>query len=242
MNQLFNTYKLLGGKKPASWELPTKEVFTNKEGSEFAEQIKYIPGAGTIFIKDYKGSRKPEKVWFDDGKLRVPKTNKELNDYVQNHPWYNKKYRLENPEQESLEELKILKLRNKIGEEISESEVDKLKAMALAIFGTRSMPWQKNECELNLLKEVQKNPQAVEKKLKDKKYQQKYAAALAISKQVVKYNSTKTAVVWAEGDSNEPIITLAKGENGVTKLGEFLASGTEIADNTLQQIGEALSL
>ena len=109
----------------------------------------------------------------------------------------------------------------------------------MAIFGTQAFNWDESTCELELRKYGEKNPSKLLNELNSKTYESKYIAALALGKGVVRYNLGKTKLIWNDSTEGE-ILKLAKGENGIAKLGELLSKRTDESEILLQAIAHKL--
>ena len=237
MESNFNTYQLKGGKKPASWQLPLTGVLIAKieNGEKILKSIKYVPGENSFYAEDIKGDVEPRQIWFNRGSIRVPKIDKITNALLQAHPWFEKYYELYDPQVASRNKLAEMRAKDQARKLIDESDVEQIKAITLALFGSRSFKWDDDTCELKLREFAEKDPERLQKELNSKDYESKYIAGLAISKGIMKENIGKNAVVWADTDEGL-VIKIAKGENGVTKLGEYLATRTEESELVLQEI------
>lgn len=235
-----NTYKLLSGKTKGAWQLPLKETLIeriNKDGkSEGLKKIKFVPGTESFFAEDISGDLQPVAIWFDNGKIVVPKIDKLKNALLQAHPWYGKHYELFSKANTSKKELAILRAKDEARKLIDESDEQKINAIALAIFGQAAFSWDSDTSELELRKYADLKPEQLQKELSSKDYESKYIAALAISKGIITTNPMKSDIIW--NDTTKGIILrLAKGETAIGKLGEFLATRTEESERVLQEIG-----
>lgn len=237
-----NVYKLTNGKTKGGWQLPLTDVLIEqiKDGkSEGLKRIKYVKGVKSFFAEDLAGDLKPLQIWFDNGSLSVAKIDKLTNSLLMAHPWYGKFYELYDPNTEAIKKLSELRVKGAARKLIEESEPEKLKAIALAIFGVNAFNWSESTCELELLKYADTNPTQLQNELKSKDYESKYLSALAFSKNIVTHNPGKTAVVWNDS-TNGVILRLAKGESGIHKLGELLSTRTDESELILQEIGARL--
>lgn len=241
----YNIYRLKDGLTPVSWQLPLKEVFVKKFVTENGERkdlgfrrIKFVPGTDTIFAEDIKGDLQPEQIWFEYGDLRVLKDDKLKNELLQQHPWYNKRYTLWSQESEDKEKLADLRFKGEARKLIEEADQDKIKAIALAVFGYKAILWNEDRCELELRQEADSNPKNLKEIMDEKDYEAKLFAAHAFVQGIVEENKNKTAVIWTE--SAGVILKLAKGEKGISELGRYLATRTDESEMVLQSIGERL--
>lgn len=238
----FNVYKLKTGKTTGHWQLPVRTDFISKlvDGKPSLKKIIYVKGAGTIFKDEYKGDLKSENIWFVDGELVAPRENFELNEILQNHRMFNKNYELYDEEvtaQKSMDKLIIAaKATNAV---LNETDEDKIKAMAMIIIDEEASNWGPTKCRSTLLEYASKNPDSLLYEMDRPNYQSRYFAALAFNKGIVKYNSHRTAVVWA--DSEGKIATVVPGETGLIKLGEIFAKDNDESTQIMQRIGEKIN-
>lgn len=247
-----NIYKLSDGLTPVSWQLPLKgltlkkfEKVLNKDTGKEEEvfvgkrRVKYVEGTNSIFEEDLKGDYVARSIWFEHGELYVDKDDTLLNYILQNHPWYDKKFYLWSEENELKQELEKHRLRDKIRDLISNSEQEKLKAIAIALFGVSAVDWSNDKSEIELRKYSDKKPLELEAEFSSKTYESKYLSALAFTKGLVENNLGQTAVVWND-TTKDVIVYVGKGENGINKLGEFLSEKSEESLIVLQTINERI--
>jgi hypothetical protein len=235
-------YRLLQG-KPKSFQLPLADTFVKKFVEENGQKkdlgyrrITYVPGTDTFFKEDIKGDLQPQSIWFENGELRVRKDDKLLNEIMQVHPWFNRKYKIWSPELEQEEQLSILREQSEARQLVEDTDFDQIQAVALAVFGKEAIGWSEGLCELKLRQYADVSPKELKLKFEASNYQSKLLAGLAFTKGIVKENFTRTAVVWS--DSEGVIIKLGKGENGILELGRWLNTKTEESELVLQSIGE----
>lgn len=235
----YNTYKLTNGKTKGSYQIPLKFTRIEKivDGiSQGLRNIKYVSGLGSYWAEDVPSDMQSESIWFENGLLIVPKSDKLLNSLMQDHPWFEKGiYELYDKKNNSKKELDTYRAKDEAIKLIDESDTQKRTAIALAIFGQPAFDWDDDTCELELRKYADQRPDKLKEELSSRNYESKYLAALAFNKGVVKANIGKNAVIW--NDTTEGVILrLAKGENGITKLGELLSTRTDETELILQEI------
>jgi hypothetical protein len=241
----YNIYRLKDGLQPVSYQLPLKEVFVKKIITKNGKtedlgyrRIKYVPGADTIYVEDIKGDLKPQTIWFEYGDLRVRKDDKLLNMIMTMHPWFNVRYELWSQESENKKKLEEYRFKGTARQLIEDADQEKIKAIALAVFGYPAISWDDEKCELQLREYADTKPKKLQEVMGEKDYESKLLAGHAFVQDIVKENTGKTAVVWTETDG--VILKLAKGEKGITELGRFLSKSTEESELVLQSIGERL--
>lgn len=234
-------YKL-PSKTIGDWELPIKDAFFKKivDGVDTGSfKAKYVKGAKSIWADELPEHLPSEKVWFNNGFLFVPNSDKNLLKICELHPFLNLKFFKFDKEEEAKKELAALKAKDDVIELISNSDTDKIVATAMAVFGQQAFSWDISTSELELRKYAEQNPQKLSNELNSKTYESKYLSALAFGKGIVRNNLGKTAVIWNDSTEGE-ILKLARGENGIAKLGELLSKKTEESELILQAIGEKI--
>lgn len=239
------TFRLTTDKKEGTWSL--RGGSAKKNG--VAKFINYWPGSDSIFDEDNKENViKPQSVVFryndvisDPGvEIIVPNENKVLIDYLKAHPFYGIHYKIHN--QEEIDEKKSESF-DKIEEALSlikETEEIKIQATALAVFGIEAMGWNVAKCKASLKEKAVQEPAFIINKIKATDFESKYLSALAFFSGIVTEDSLKSAIIWNDSDKGI-ILPLAKGENGITKLGELLGSESEASVLILQEIGIRLN-
>ena len=239
------TFRLTTDKKEGTWSL--RGGSAKKNG--IAKFINYWPGSNSIFDEDNKDSAvKPQTVVFgyndvlsDPGvEIIVPNENKALIDYLKAHPFYGIHYKIHN--QEEIDEEKSAAF-DKIEEALSlikETEDIKIQAIALAVFGIEGMGWTVSKCKAELKEKAVRTPEFIIDKMNSNSYEAKYLSGLAFFSGIVREDELKSAVVWDDEDKGI-VLPLAKGESGITKLGELLATESDTSLLVLQEIGIRLN-
>ena len=237
-----NVYRLKTGKNMGMFSVPACLIEKEGVGLQWAN---YYPGGKSIWV-DENEKLTSETQWFEgeeDGlnpcELQVSKTNKILNEFLQRHPFMNNKFELYS--EEIVAERQIAEY-NKVDQAfaiIKESDDTKLKAKSLAILGMEAYGWSLAKVKATLTKLAIENPSKIIDKCEESDYKGKYLAAMAIYSNVVKQNDMGSAVVWNSGLEGV-ILELAKGEQPIEKLGEFLTRTTNESLTVLQTIGEKI--
>ncbi len=136
----YNIYRLKGGLRPKSWQLPLQETFVKKiievngRKTEAFKRIVYVPGSNSIYQEDQVGDLQPQTIWFSNGVLQIRKDDWLLNEIMKNHPWLDKRFELWSQDAEDAERLEELRLKSKSRQLIDDADATKIKAIALAVF------------------------------------------------------------------------------------------------------------
>lgn len=243
------TFVLTTGKNPQTWDIPYRMIMADKPGHG-KKFINYYQGEDSIYQEDVEGKNKdikPSEIplfEFNSGtnrtELSVDESNKNLVMYLKTHPWFGKKYTITSDTIESEKLLESYESKEKaIGmvKHVSDLET---RAKAMVAFGIQALHFEVKVAEAKLKQTAFENPEFIIKKLSGVDFESQYIAAQAFIEGIVKNNMGHTMVVW--GDTEQPLLTLAVGETGNIKLGEFLNNGSELALTTMQTIASKLGI
>lgn len=212
----------------------------NKKINKGRKRIVYIEGSDSIFEEDQVGDLQPKKVWFKYGDLKVEKNDIALNKICTSHKWFKSgKIILWSQESEDAQKLEELRFKGDARKLIDDSSEEKIRAIALAVFGQKAISWTKEKSELELRKEADEKPKHLKETMEHGDYNAKLIAGQAFVYDIVKENDTNTAIVWT--DSDGVIIKLAKGERGIKELGRFLSKRTDESADIIQSIGDRVN-
>jgi hypothetical protein len=233
-----NIYRLKDGKTPLSYGLPQNEIGIVKPGEGF-KFINYYPGSDSIYVDDNK-DRKVGKVTFefndlDATEVVVSEHNLILNRYMKAHPYFGVHYEIFSEELDAQSQLDEFDKKEKALFLIKETDEFKVQAIALAILGMEAFGWSSLKCKAKLKEIALTNPSEILEKVESTNYESKYLSALSFFSGILRENNMNSAVVW--NDENQGVVLhLAKGENGIAKLGELLSFNTDESRLILQEI------
>ncbi|MBC7845565.1 MAG: hypothetical protein H7Y10_03635 [Flavobacterium sp.] len=238
-------FRLTDKRTPASWTLSGGYAVKPGFGSKL---INYYPGSDSIFVEDQKSDVKAKEVeFFYNDVLSDPATsifvdenNKCLLDYLKAHTFFNAHYYIHNEDQLAENKLADYDKIEKAFSLIKENDDLKVQAMALTIFKEEAFGWSPVKCKSELKEKATRNPDLIINAMESDRYESRYLAALAFYSGIVKEDQLKSAIVWNDED-NGVVLRIAKGENGITKLGELLATSTDESTLVLQEIGIRLN-
>lgn len=237
------TFRLITGKKDGTYSV--KRGIGLKDG--ILKRISYRPGAKSIFDEDNeKSAVKPEAVVFRYNdhlndpavEIQVPIFDKTKLDFLRTLSEYGRVYKEYDADKEALKGMELYDDKEKAFDLIRENDEIKVRAKAMVIFGLSVFSESLNVVRMKLKETADKNPKAVIKAFTADDYFSKYQAGLAFCAGIVENNKFNTGVVWA--DTKGEIIPVAKGENGIDKLAEFLAVKTKESETLLQEFSARL--
>lgn len=232
-------FRLTGGKTPASFQLPLKNLMLKKKdengNDKGLKKVQYIPGHDSIFAEDHTGDEEPKAIWFEDGVLDVHKDNKPLVQIMFGHRWYKTHYELVDDNAAATKKLSKYDLIEKANTQINVATDDELRAIGLVLIGGGTIESPIAIIKANLKEMAYNDPQTVIDEMSNGDYHAKYTAALGLLKGIIQINPSRTAVTWPDGKT---IVQVPAGQDPIAKIGQFLAGNDDQAMITLQEIGE----
>lgn len=241
MNQNTQTplvFFLLGDLSPETWSLAQKNILVKNPTTGFLENIYYIPGTNTIWhselqkqgevLKNYK----KKSIYFVEGTLSVQPDDLILIEYLKAHPDFKVKFSLVDKNADAQKSIDKADLITAAVLALQGNALD-IKTVGLLVFGESVLLQEDKEIEAQVKQSAISNPQTIVDAYSEKgEWKYKKVVALALSKNIIRINPTKTAVLWT--DTNEPILTLAVGQKPIDETGFFLSQSKN--ETTLQSL------
>ena len=241
MNQNANTplvFFLLNGLSPETWSLAQKDILVKNPNTGFLEKIYYIPGTTSIWHSDLEKqgdilkNHIKKSIYFVEGTLSVSPDDVILIEYLKTHPDFKLKYSLVDKNADSQKIIDKTDLITQAVMSLQEKSLD-IKTVGLLVFGESVLLQDDKSVEALVKQKAISEPQSIIDAYSDKgEWKFKKVVALALSKEIIRINPTKTAVLWV--DNNEPILTLAVGQKPIDELGLFISSNKN--ESTLQAL------
>jgi hypothetical protein len=232
----------MGDKKPISWKLRMHNIYQNrkdKNGKAIGlRQVVYVMGGHSIWKEDYPKEIAPKikPLWFEEGKLMVMSHDKLLITYLENHPDYNKHFKLDDPEADAIKELEALEKLDEVKGYLAKLEDYSALAQALSTPTESIMHETFSQKKLRCYKAAQKNPNEVLKALQDPKTETTYYVMLAFSNNILSVNPAKTDILWVE--SREGIMSVPTGKKHVQAVVDYIVD--DKGDDLLLEINKRI--
>ena len=239
------TFRLTTGKTEGTWTLPPSSAL--KEG--VLKPTDYFQGSSSYFIEDNEKTiyKRTAVVFRYNDVLTDPACELVIDEkdsvfiaFLKSHHLYGRIFKIHSEDEINSD---ISDFNDKIFEAltvVNESDEVKLKAIAFALLGSKTISWTPKKCAAELKETAKKTPEAILQKKDANNYEAFYMAALAFNAGVVKDSIDGNSVVWND-DRNSVVIRVGKGENPVEKLGDYIFEGSSNAKETLQEIGLRIS-
>lgn len=245
-NQDFLIFKMKNGAKPASWKLGYKDLLLTKfdpttKRNLGKKRVQYVAGESSIYKEDHTDDKRPSPIYFEYGICKVHKDDFAKIELLKRHPHFDVVYELVDANADAKKELEQIGSIEKALDRVNGIVQDEEKqAVSLVMFGQQAKTWSVEQAFAKLKKEAINKPDNIINKLNSssQNYQAKFISSLALLKGVVRENSIGTAVVW--DNNSKEIVSIARGQNGLTQLSAFLAENNETARVTLQELGHRL--
>ena len=239
------TFRLTTGKTEGTWTLPPSSA--QKKG--VLKPTDYFQGSSSYFIEDNEKTiyKRTAVVFRYNDVLTDPACELVIDEkdsvfiaFLKSHHLYGRIFKIHSEDEINSD---ISDFNDKIFEAltvVNESDEVKLKAIAFALLGSKTISWTPKKCAAELKETAKKTPEAILQKKDANNYEAFYMAALAFNAGVVKDSIDGNSVVWND-DRNSVVIRVGKGENPVEKLGDYIFEGSSNAKETLQEIGLRIS-
>lgn len=237
MSKLTNTYVLTSGSVNPVWQLRHKDVYVDykdgdgKNAKVRKRKIRYVKGHPTFWDDELPVEAKTTAIDLKDGKYEADKNDSVLNEYLQIHPEFNKKFKLLDPEADAEAILREKELIDDAKARLREMDADKMKAVAITIFGDRTTrSWGEGTIKLQLheyiedaktvVKDGLTKPQFFLEVIDDPRTQMVFFVTEAIRENILQVSEDKTSVRWTDGKG--VIIPVASGQDPIRTLADFL--------------------
>ena len=160
-------YFLSNGKTPLTCSIPNKHtpsrpLLVVDEEKQTQRAIRYSRNQKSQFVDEQDEHTIVEPVVFQDGKLIVPKTNFQLQEFMDIHPGNESNggsmFYEYDPEKQAQEEMEWLNVEIDAMNEVRTMEFDKLKSIATVVYGDQVDRWQSSEVRHNMMLWTRDNP------------------------------------------------------------------------------------
>jgi hypothetical protein len=200
--------------------------------------LRYATNQQSIFMDEQMGDVIIGRITFLDGKLKVPKEDAVLQQFLSiYHPGNGKLYFEFDPEQDASEDIseeyETLDALNMI----RDMEISDLEAVARAIFKSKVASMTSSEIRRDMLMFAKNNPQEFISLANDENLKLRNLAIRAQEFGIIKISDDNRTVTW-NNKTKDKIITVPFGENAYSALASFFK--TDEGNDVLQGIQNKL--
>jgi len=222
-------YKLTRDAAPLSFMLPVRNTrrfpllwFDEETGVN--RVLRYARNQRSPFEDEQDGNAIMEPIIFEDGFLRVPRTNPVLQEFLYYHPLNGKKFVEVNEEKDAQEIVEQLNLEVDALIEAKSLTIDQLESVSRVLLGRDTTKVTTAELKRDILIYAKREPQAFMNMINDPMLRLQSNVKLFFDKNLLSFRN-KQKEVWFNTSSNKTkMLTVPFGEDPVFIVSSYLQS------------------
>ena len=222
-------YKLTRNSVPLSFMLPTRNSrrypllwFDEEAGAN--RVLRYARNQRSPFEDEQDGNAVMEPIIFEDGFLRVSRTNPVLQEFLYYHPLNGKKFVEVNEEKDAEQIVQQLNMEVDALIEAKSLSIDQLEAMARVLLGKDTSKVSTAELKRDILIFAKQEPKAFMSMVNDPMLKLQSTVKLFFDKNLIGFRN-KQKEVWFTTPSNKTkMLTVPFGEDPVFIVSSYLQS------------------
>jgi len=222
-------YKLTRDAAPLSFMLPVRNTrrfpllwFDEETGVN--RVLRYARNQRSPFEDEQDGNAIMEPIIFEDGFLRVPRTNPVLQQFLYYHPLNGKKFVEVNDEKDAQEIVEQLNLEVDALIEAKSLTIDQLESVSRVLLGRDTTKVTTAELKRDILIYAKREPQAFMNMINDPMLRLQSNVKLFFDKNLLSFRN-KQKEVWFNTSSNKTkMLTVPFGEDPVFIVSSYLQS------------------
>jgi hypothetical protein len=222
-------YKLTRDAAPLSFMLPVRNTrrfpllwFDEETGVN--RVLRYARNQRSPFEDEQDGNAIMEPIIFEDGFLRVPRTNPVLQQFLYYHPLNGKKFVEVNEEKDAQEIVEQLNLEVDALIEAKSLTIDQLESVSRVLLGRDTTKVTTAELKRDILIYAKREPQAFMNMINDPMLRLQSNVKLFFDKNLLSFRN-KQKEVWFNTSSNKTkMLTVPFGEDPVFIVSSYLQS------------------
>jgi len=222
-------YKLTRGDAPLSFMLPTRNsrrfpLMHFDEASNTNRTLRYARNQKSPFEDEQDGNAILEPVIFEDGFLRVPKTNPVLQEFLHYHPLNGRKFVLVDEEKDAQVIVENLNLEVDALIEARNLSVDLVESVARVLFGRDTSKISTAELRRDILVYAKNEPKDFLNVLGDPMLKLQSNVQLFFDKNLLSFRKNQKEV-WFNTSSNKTrMLVVPFGEDATFIVASYLSS------------------
>jgi len=228
-------YKLTRNAAPLSYMLPTRH--TNRfpllhfdEETGLNRELRYARNQKSIYVDEQEGHVVLEPIIFEDGFLRVPKNNQVLQQFLENHPLYGKRFERLDSEKDAGEHVEQLNVEVDALIEARQLSLDQVESISRVLFNHNVAKMSTAELKRDILVYARKYPEEFLNVVSDpdlkhqSRVQQFFEEGLLVEKKGgaihfnTKANKKRMLTVPMGEDVNMIVSAYLKSDDGIESL------------------------
>jgi len=228
-------YKLKKEAAPLSFMLPTRNSrrfplmwFDEEKGENRA--LRYARNQRSPFEDEQDGNAIVEPVIFEDGFLRVPRSNQVLQQFLHYHPFNGKKFIEVNNEKDAEAEVESLNLEVEALIEAKQLTIEQSETLYRVLFGKDPSMLSSSELKRDLLIYAKRQPGSFLSAVSDPTLKLKSTVQSFFDNKLLAYRNNKRDIYFNLDSNKKKLTTIPYGEDPIDILCGFFQSdeGVEV--------------
>ena len=209
-------YYLTSGKEPLTFTIPARHTiryplvwFDPELGYE--RELRYATNQKSVFVDEQEGPATLKHVVFEDGNLHVPKSKRNLQEFLAIHPFNNVLFKELDNQAIATDQLEDLELEITAMNAAKEIEVDQAEAILRVEVGSRVTSMSSKEIRRDLLLLAKRNPRLFINLANDDNVVLRNFAIVATENNIINLASDQRTFKW--GSNGSKLMTVPFDEN-----------------------------
>jgi len=222
-------YLLKGEKQPLSYfiaskDTPRKRLLYYDEENNMNRPLRYARNANTPFMDEQDSNVIIEPVVFEDGVLRVPKSNPVLQEFLHYHPENGVEFYEFDNEKDAQEDVDFMY--SELDAQVAARDLDwtTMEAVASVLLGSRSSSMTVAEVKRDIMIYAKRYPQDFMDTVNDPSLRVNNIAARALSDGYLSFRNNKKDIYFNLKENKKKLMTVPFGEDPLYTLSSYLQS------------------
>lgn len=230
-------YKLTRSAAPLSFMLPVRNSrrfpllwFDEDQGVNRA--LRYARNQKSPFEDEQDGNAIIEPVIFEDGMLRVPRTNPVLQQFLHYHPLNGVKFIEVNTERDAEEEMNNLNLEVDALVEARQLSIQQMETLCRAVFGKDPSTITTAELKRDILVFAKRDPQGFLESINDPDMRLHGTVHAIIDNGYLKFRNNRRDVFFNTSNNKKKMMTIPFGEDPIHAISSYFKTeeGVEVLE------------
>tara|TARA_R100001443_G_scaffold116998_2_gene139465 strand:+ start:10427 stop:11164 length:738 start_codon:yes stop_codon:yes gene_type:complete len=228
-------YKLTRNKTPLSCIIPSRNS-GNKPLLYFDEEkgvnrsLRYASNQRSPFEDEQDGNVLVSPIIFEDGMLRVPRTNPVLQEFLHYHPLNGKKFVEVDFGKDAQKQLEVMNKEVDALIEVKKMSIEQLETLGRVLFARDTSEMTTAELKRDILVFAKRNPDAFLRTISDPRLKTQAKVQLFFDNKLIAYRNKKKDVYFNLDGNKKRMTTIPFGIDPIEYLGEWFRTdeGVEV--------------
>jgi len=227
-------YKLTRSAAPLSFMLPVRNsrrfpllFFDEEKGTNRA--LRYARNQRSPFEDEQDGNAIIEAIIFEDGMLRVPRTNPVLQQFLHYHPFNGVKFIEVNTERDAEEEMNKLNIEVDALVEARALSIQQMETICRAVFGKDPSTITTAELKRDILVFARRDPQGFMDSINDPDTRLHGTIHELLNEGFIRYRNNRRDVYFNTENNKKKMMTIPFGEEPVHAISSYFKTDDGVA-------------